>query len=300
MHGLTSSLQKLVQRNEKSFDEIIENIRQVSASLRRITGKNEENINEIMANLKQFSIELRDISDASSLQNSISNVESITEKINEGDGTLAQLVNESDTIEKINKTLDDIGDLIGGTARWKYDIRFQTQYLPNYNGYNSDFRLAIYTQKDKFYSISLYDSPRGNRVSNITITSSDTERNTIHETKITDDYLIGLQIGKRFYNTQFRIGFFENSFGLGIDQFLGIKDQWQFTSEISDFSRNEGVFFSLDSIYRYKALRLRLGAYDIFNEKPDRKSIGIGFGLEFNEDNLRVLGASTIAGGLGQ
>ena len=296
----TVSLRKIIENNEEKINQLIDNANETTASLRRITMKNEDNINEIMANLKQFSVELKDIADASSLQNSISNIESITEKINDGDGTLAQLVNESDTIEKIDKALDDISNLLGPAARWKYDVRFQTKYLTNRDQYASDFRFTIYTQKDRFYNITLYDSPRGRRTSEITTTSNDTTKNTTYETKITDDYLIGLQIGKRFYDTQFRIGFFESTFGIGVDQFLGVKDQWQLTSEIFDFSRNEGAFFSLGGVYRYKALQFHLGAYDILNENSDNQSISIGFGLEFNEDDLRVLGASTITSGLGR
>ena len=43
----------------------------------------------------------------------------------------------------------------------------------------------------------------------------------------TEDYLISLQIAKRFYDTQFRIGVFEDTFGVGAEQFFGLKDRWK-------------------------------------------------------------------------
>ena len=41
----------------------------------------------------------------------LANLESITSKIDKGEGTLGQLINDSDTVEKLNVALDDIGNL---------------------------------------------------------------------------------------------------------------------------------------------------------------------------------------------
>ena len=53
------------------------------------------------------------------------------------------------------------------------------------------------------------------------------------------DYLLSLQIAKRFYDTQFKIGIFENAFGVGAEQFFGLKDRWRFFTEVWDFGRKD-------------------------------------------------------------
>ena len=106
------------------METAIENLTDLSASLKRIAEKNESDIRELIANLKVFSEELKTIARKGDLGDSLANLESITEKIDNGDGTLGQLINDSDTIEKINVALDDISNLIGSASRWQYDVAF--------------------------------------------------------------------------------------------------------------------------------------------------------------------------------
>ena len=131
--------------------------------------KNESDIRELIANLKVFSEELKTIARKGDLGDSLANLESITEKIDNGDGTLGQLINDSDTIEKINVALDDISNLIGSASRWQYDVAFEGDYLGKQGILKSNFGVKIRTQKDRFYQLKLTNHPFGKKEKKTTI-----------------------------------------------------------------------------------------------------------------------------------
>ena len=300
---LSVSLKSIAENNASNINQITANFKDLSVSLNRIVENNEQKVNDLIENVKNFSTELNSIAEAQSLQKSVSNIESITKKIDEGEGTLGQLVNKTDTIEKINSALDDLNNLLGSASRWTYDVGFETKFLTKQNQFKPSFSLKINTQKDRFYQLKLTSHPIG-KISEETTTKTVTDASgaqtitTTQATKITDDYLISLQIAKKFYDTQFRIGLFENDFGVGVDQFFGVKNQWRLTSEVFNFQKNQPPYLSFDAIYNYRALRFSAGFDDVLNENQNKRDFTIGAGLEFNEDDLKILGASAISGGL--
>lgn len=304
---LSASLNRITASNEQNIDNIFSDVAELSASLNRITTSNEQNINGLVADLKAFTSELKIVAKQGSLNKSITNLESITKKIDEGEGTLGQLVNESETVEKINIALDDISNLLGSTSRWKYDVGFETKYLGRAGGTKSDFEIEINTQKDRFYLFKITDHPAG-KIEDETVERVETDASGVQTTTTTkkktttDDYLFSLQLAKRFYDTQFRIGFFESSFGVGLDQYFGKDDSWRITSELFDFAREElPPQLVVASYYRlFGGLYLNFGLNDALHSDTEKRDYFIGVKLEFNEDNLRILGAGAITNGLSQ
>ena len=199
----------IATQNAKGLENAIENLTDLSASLKRIAEKNESDIRELISNLKVFSEELKVIAKKGDLGSSLANLESITSKIDKGEGTLGQLINDSDTVEKLNVALDDIGNLLGSASRWQYDVSFEGDYLGKQGILKSNFGIKIKTQKDRFYQFKLTNHPFGkieNRttIQNITDASGNVTPRTTEETIKTG--LLSLQIAKRFYDTQFKIG----------------------------------------------------------------------------------------------
>ena len=302
---LSASLNRITTQNEQGINQTIQNFSNLSASLNRITQKSEEDIKSLITNLNLFSAELKELAKDGSINKSMANIESITKKIDEGEGSLGQLINNTETIEKINIALDDISNLLGSASRWQFDVGFETKYLGRLGETKSDFSVKINTQKDRFYLLKLTDSPLGkiskeNVERTVTDASGVSVTNTTKETKTTDDYLISLQLAKRFYDTQFRIGFFESSFGVGIDQFFGSSESLILTSEIWDFG-NEELPPSLALQGAYKLLggiSINFGLNDVLN--TERRDYFLGLKLEFSEDDLKILGAGAVTGGLSQ
>ncbi len=295
----------IATQNAKGLENAIENLTELSASLKRIAEKNESDIRELIFNLKIFSEELKIIASRGNLGNSLANLESITAKIDEGKGTLGQLINDEDTIEKLNIALDDIGNLIGSASRWQYDVSFEGDYLGTQGVLKSNFGVKIKTQKDRFYQFKLTNHPFGkieNKTTfqNTTDASGNVTTTTTEEAVKTEDYLLSLQIAKRFYDTQFKIGIFEDTFGVGIEQFFGLKDRWRFFTEAWDFGRKELAPQSvLGGSYRVAGgLHLNFGVHDMFHKDSEKRDYFLGLKLEFREDDLNILGAGAVTGAI--
>ena len=129
-------------QGEEAIDEIVQNIRDLTASLKVLITENQANVNQTTANFADFSATLRDelpkIADklnhltdqlngvvgenrddlqasmgnirelTDRLQVSAENLNEITGKIASGEGSIGKLVNDDTTVNNLNETLDSI------------------------------------------------------------------------------------------------------------------------------------------------------------------------------------------------
>ena len=134
-------------RGEVALEEIVANIRDLTASLKVLIAENQTNVNQTTENFRDFSATLRDempkitnklnsLADqlngvvgenrddlqasmgnirelTDRLQVSADNLNQITGKISSGEGSIGKLVNDETTVDNLNETLDSIEDGIG-------------------------------------------------------------------------------------------------------------------------------------------------------------------------------------------
>jgi phospholipid/cholesterol/gamma-HCH transport system substrate-binding protein len=132
------------QQGEVAIEEIVANIRDLTASLKVLIAENQANVNQTTENFKDFSATLRDelpkitekmntLADqlngvvgenredlqasmgnirelTDRLQVSAENLNQITGKIASGEGSIGKLVNDETTVDNLNQTLDSIED----------------------------------------------------------------------------------------------------------------------------------------------------------------------------------------------
>lgn len=113
-HGLKASITE--------FHKSMVNVRQASQSLETILVTNEgkidstfTNINEMSVNLNRFSDSLSQIEIArmaNELENAISEINTITTKINQGDGTVAKLINDDDLYNNLERATRQLEQLL--------------------------------------------------------------------------------------------------------------------------------------------------------------------------------------------
>ncbi len=119
---LTASMKDLIQQNQANVNATTENFRDFSAALRdelpRLADKLNllaDQLNDVVAdNRDELSGSLANIEDLTGrLRASADNLNTITGKIASGEGTIGKLVNDDETVDNINETLDSIE---GGVA----------------------------------------------------------------------------------------------------------------------------------------------------------------------------------------
>ena len=144
LQAVTSSLRTSLggADGQRRLDEIIENIRQLSADLRSMVAANRGQVDATVANFRDFSdtlkTELPRLADkiaaladrvdtvvaanegnlseslanikevSASLRTSATNLNEITGKINRGEGSIGKLVNDEETVDNLNATLKSV------------------------------------------------------------------------------------------------------------------------------------------------------------------------------------------------
>ena len=271
---------------------------QITERLKDILEENREALKNSLANLEKATDRLEKA--MVSLGSGAENIDSITEKIDQGEGTIGQLINDAETVESINEALEGVNELVGQATRSRLDMAVRLEYLPGLEEKNAKgyVQLEYKPAPDHSYLLGLNNSPQGKRSTTTTETTTTQGGNTSTQTKTEketkDDFLLSLQIAQRYYDTRFRVGFFESAVGLGVDQYFGKSENVRLFGEIFDFSReDQGPHFKLGvDYYLWEHLYLTFGGDDVVNENEDFRQYYLGFGLDFNEDDLKLLAGS--------
>jgi phospholipid/cholesterol/gamma-HCH transport system substrate-binding protein len=146
------------------------------------------------------------------------------------------------------------------------------------------------------------DNPRGKVERKITKRTTNGVTEDIEETITTDQLQLSLLIAQRYYDTVFKGGIMESTFGLGIDQYFGYSDQFRIGLDVWDFSGDFGPHVKLTGYWRFLSNAfLVVGGDDLASKEPKFRDAFFGVGLTFNEDSLKPLFSSlpisSVAGG---
>ena len=126
---LTHSLTNVIggEEREASLIAIVENVKEMTEALNQTIRSNQEQISAIVDNLAHFSATIKDIGDqnkddighiiktvremSGTMESLVADLSEITEKINNGEGSIGKLINEDDTIRNLNGTLASLNEI---------------------------------------------------------------------------------------------------------------------------------------------------------------------------------------------
>lgn len=253
--------------NEEEGGQIaltVNNLNEFVKILRDVTVKNQENLDRIVANMADLTHEIKEMvhESRSNVEGSMERLNSITQKIDEGRGTIGKLVNDPQTAEKLNDSLDSLNDALGGFKKMELGLGFHTEYQTT-NNYKNYFHASLAPTPDKAVLVEIVTDPtppikRTQRTSDITVGGTTTTVKTENAQLNRYGVLFSAQLAKKFYDFTVRGGLIESTGGVGLD-------------------------------YNRGPLGLSFSAFDFqtkFNEKPRIK----GMGTVHLTDNLFVLG----------
>ncbi|SDB56865.1 phospholipid/cholesterol/gamma-HCH transport system substrate-binding protein [Desulfonatronum thiosulfatophilum] len=310
-------LNAMVQANAESVDFIVRNFRDFSADLRDIAGTNKEGIDRIVANLETASGQLQTtlqqagdvlarletgegplakmISDpemGQDLQETMASLESISRKIDEGQGTLGKLINEDTTAQELDRALEGINRFLAKQDQFQTSVDFTSEYLARHGETRSALTLRLQPAEDKYYLLSVVDSPQGRREKKETLTERwvNGERTVIRE--IEDRYYqskitFSAQLAKRWDNLVLRGGLIESTGGVGVDYYLW-DDRLQLLFEAYDFNKDDNPHLKAGAkLYFLRNFYASLGMDDF--ARSDRRSFYAGLGFHFTDEDLKYL-----------
>ena len=268
---------------------ILRDARSVVATVRSIVGENTANVQQGFEGIKGAVSRLHTALEK--LDSALTSAGSIARKIDEGDGTIGQLVNDGRLATNVNALVEESGSFVRRITRLQTIVAMRSDYYSGRGTVRNAFELRLQPKPDKYYSLSLVDDPRGRTRFRETVTNSSNSDNDPvvreQETVTEDRFRLSLQFAKRFLFLTGRIGIIENSGGLGLDFYL-LKDALEVSTDIFAFDANVNPRQRFWATYNFFShLYIAAGIDEAWNR--ELRDVFVGLGLRFNDDDLKAI-----------
>ncbi|MFW5968995.1 MAG: MlaD family protein [Persicimonas sp.] len=318
-------LNDFVGRNSVRLDRVVANADQISEDVRRFTEVSTESMQGMVQDASTIVEEVRFIigqssgdlqaglgtlrgtlsrlqSTLDSLNYSLQNVQDITDKVNEGDGTVGELVNNPTIAQKSEKILSDAEEFTDRLTKLRTIVELRSEYHMQHAQLKNIAGLKLQPDDNKYYLLQLIDDYRGDtRVvrEDVDTTRSDTDDPSYRETTVTtsDDFKFSAQLARGTelapgVSVYGRFGIMESSGGLGGDLLLTEEEKLEFQADVFDFSLNRNPRVRAMGSYEFfEYVYIMGGVDDVLN--PERRDYFLGVGLEFDDEDLKALLTTT-------
>jgi phospholipid/cholesterol/gamma-HCH transport system substrate-binding protein len=219
------------------------------------------------------------------LKGSLASIRDVTQKISSGQGTLGRLVNDSGTADKIDKALDSVNEYLEKGDEIVVALDFRADFMTRFSFLKGGAGVRIYTSPDRYYLLGVtadyFGSYQRTDFTGAGGTYTEEARNRSR-------LKINAQIAQRFYNFVVRGGIIESGAGIGID-YLMFDDNliWTFEAFSGDFDHNPHL--RAMATWRFWKFMYVSAGYDDFISDLHRSSPFVGVGFWFTDDDLKML-----------
>lgn len=322
---MSDSLNKTVLTNGERLDAILTNFQGISEDIRGLTGSEEQRFATIIANVQTITEDVKDVLSTgkkmlgqgegsmtetvtglkevlAKLDRSLQNLESITGKVNQGEGTLGQLINDKRLGQALTDTVVDASGFVSRLVNLQTEVTLRSEFLFSQRSTKNYLRLNLIPKPDKFYTFEIVDDPRGTTTQQIVQKNPPGAEEVVQQIQnvTTQALKYSVMFNKRYYFTTLRFGIIESTGGVGadfhfLDDSLTIKfDAFEFAARDKTYPRLKAyanysvlghVFFtggvddSLNAQVRDPSSRKLLSGRDIF----------LGGGIYFTDDDLTAI-----------
>lgn len=277
------NIEELTAALTDSVPTMIENYRALADEATSLVSENEERVAGTIDDVREL---------IGSLDRAASQLEQIMEKINSGDGTVSQLINTSDTIDKVNDALDTIDDSLaafdsffGRAGQTQFSFALRSEWYGDDEATKNyfSFRIGLGARNDRAIILELVNDNIGIPIVSTVVTETlnisgevigvNIERITTRD----DNFKFSVLLAARINNWQFRGGLMESEAGVGVD-FYTANDRLRFRLDSWDFGRNPdphikftGQFDVWDRVF------ITAGGDDLLSTDFRQFFIGAGF-----------------------
>jgi len=284
---LAAELPKLARQLDRALDQVA-----------TVVAENRQDLKGSMENIHELTTKL---------QTSADNLNKISGKIASGEGTIGKLVNNDDAYNQVVSTLDSIkggvaslSDSLGAVKKFKLDLDLQGYYLQEPKDSVTNFSALIDPQDGvRLYRggiTSVNNGKRREKTQTVTVTGPDGKpaTTTINTLTFEDSYTANALLGyKGPRDVRLWAGLIEGRGGVQAEYPLFDHRFWT-SFEAFDFNRPNDFQPHLRITGRYQITPnlYLMGGYD---DPLERKSVFLGGGLRWNDDNLKyILGSLPI------
>jgi phospholipid/cholesterol/gamma-HCH transport system substrate-binding protein len=298
---ITDDLRVMIASNRGNVDATIGNFREFSAMMTQLVDRIDRLVASNQGNVSGSIANVRDITQK--LETTADNLNQITTRIREGQGTVGKLVESEETHKNLNDALiavkEGVGGLnkaIGGIGRIHLDLGLRTEYLARTSQGKGYVTVDVTKENSpQFYQLELSTQPLGRRYDTLTQTTT-TFPDGHRETTVTDtleykDQLaISALFGLRLGDISLRGGLIESRGGAAVD-YVALNKRLKVSAEMFDFSRPDySAHAKISTRYYFSPSVYVTGGWDDFlNRSRKADSLFLGAGIRWTDEDIKYL-----------
>jgi phospholipid/cholesterol/gamma-HCH transport system substrate-binding protein len=298
---ISDDLRLMVAANRGNVDATVANLREFSEGMTQLVDRLDKLIASNQANVAQGVANIKDVTQK--LETTADNVNQITGKIKEGEGTVGKLVQSEETHKNLNDALVAVKEGVAGlnkalgtVGKIKIDLGVRSELLSRFSKGKAYFTLDIDPPDERhFYRVELSSQPFGRRINDTIVTRTTfpdghTEVTTADTTEYKDDFAISALFGYRWKDLTLRAGVIESKGGAGLDYAL-LKNRLRFSADLWDFNHPDfSAHGKLTGRYYFSPSVFVTGGWDDFlNHSRGADSLFFGAGLRWSDDDIKYL-----------
>jgi phospholipid/cholesterol/gamma-HCH transport system substrate-binding protein len=251
--GITSDLKEITSSQKDSIKQAIVAIRDSAVRISQLMERNDTKIDTILADIKTFSSELRNIATVenrekieaiiTNIDDASASMKRLAGKVENGEGTLGQLIAKNDTADEVKSTLKSLQDAVRPISQIKISLMDRVEYrvsnVDKSDRFVNQFDMMLATRPDRYYLVGITNASLGREVvKTVTTTSTNGSTTTTDTTQTTTEKVsnlrFNLQLSQRFGFLGLRLGMFANTGGFATDIYA-FRDKFVSTLEFSQF-----------------------------------------------------------------
>ena len=313
LQSTAEEVRLLVAMNREQISGTVRNFERVSATLANelpvladrletlisqvseVVGENRQALAGSLANIEEVT---------AGLKTSVANINTISDKLASGEGTLGKLINSDEAHDELISTLKSVEsgvgaltDTVGRVQKLKLDLGFEGYYLSERSDSHSAFSLDLDpgTGANRLYRFALVKAPAGDqrtKTQRITVTHPDgsTEISTVETFTSEDTTVASALFGLRVHgDARLWAGLIEHNFGVQVEYPVFDRRLWlDFQAFDFDRQNDRSPHLRLATRWFVHPNLYLMGGYDDPLES-DLRSVFFGGGLRWNDDNLKYL-----------
>lgn len=280
------NIDAITREGRPELQAILENIREISKEIRdivaRTTPGGQNQIGDTIDRLNRSS---------QSLESALQHIDSVTGRIDRGEGTIGKLTKDETLINETSQVVEGVNDLLGPISRLQTVVGLRSDYNFLANTLKSYVGVRLQPREDKYYEIELINDPSGKTSVTRTSVDSTNPNDPAHyqtiTTTTTDQFRFSLQFARRLGMFTGRFGVKESTGGFGVDIHL-LKDRFEIVNDLFGFSEEVTPRYRVFASYQFINRLWILGGVDrVFS--PRGRDYFIGLMLRFNDEDLKTI-----------
>jgi phospholipid/cholesterol/gamma-HCH transport system substrate-binding protein len=277
----------------ETLNSSLERIDLVTQDVRSITSDADTKVNRILENIDRASLEARDLVTSARqevettgkkarekldlVDELVVRSTSVATKLDEDEGTLGRLVNDSTIADNIEDITDDARGFVQTLLGMQTYVGLRSEYMVSAASANNYVTVELWTRPDKYYLIEFNRGPRGEypEVELVSDPVNNPGAGDMLQRRVTirDGTRLTFQIAKRMDWVTLRFGIKESSGGVGVDG-QWFDDRLKVSADLFDTSFDDVPRLKIAAAFEFFSHLYVLGGVDdVFND-PLEVSVG--------------------------